>query len=397
MSKLSVSDKIVLEAVFGMSGGYVLDFTNTSFAQFFDDLWIDIYDESYTEYGDSKANRLRSFWKLGSDAQVSSSLDALAEYITAKKLTGGCADVTDEQLAKVRAIALELAGSAAMSASGTPAAVSTEATVIKNLISIEIHEDIYAHIQRYLDTGDYFHAVDESYKVVREKLRELTGCEKATDVFNENALNNKHYEALFGRATPANAAEADFFRGIGYLHLGVQFLRNEKAHTLATFLEPNLAVHYISLASLAYDLITRHLSDTTVQEIEDLVKAKRTSYRTVGAFYDDFANGKWLQGLTLPAAMSSGSVRRLLKKKWLDKADLTRSWDESNLLFMRLELVVDEISEADIERLLDLPTKDSYGNDQEAGMWPFLEFVQQQHPNRISQRAKDRITEFASR
>lgn len=42
---------------------------------------------------------------------------------------------------------------------------------------------------------------------------------------------------------------------------------------------------------------------------------------------------------------------------------------------MRLELVIDEITEADLDRLLDLPTKGSYGNDQSAGMRQFLEFV----------------------
>ncbi len=57
--------------------------------------------------------------------------------------------------------------------------------------------------------------------------------------------------------------------------MGVQHLRNEKAHTPATPLEPNLAVHYILLASLAYDLITRYVSEDTIKELEDLVLTKR--------------------------------------------------------------------------------------------------------------------------
>lgn len=392
-----MADKTFLEAVLGMGGGYVLDFTNTSFAQFFDGFAIDIYEETYAEYGVSKANRLRMFWKLGSDPAVSSSLEGLADYVEAKKLSGGDVDVTDEQTNNIREIALRLTSSSSGPGPNTPGAITTEATVSRNLISIEIHDDIYSHIQRYLATEDYFHAVEESYKVVREKLRDLTGSEKSTGIFNENAQSDKHYAALFGKATPGNQAEADFFRGIGYLHLGVQFLRNEKAHTLATFVEPNLAIHYISLASLAYDLITRFVSDETIQEIEDLVAAKRKSYRTVRAFYSDFENGKWLQGLTLPASLSSASVRRMLKTKWLGEADLTISWDHSNLLFMFLELVADEMSEGDLDYLLDLPTKDSYGNNQEAGMWPFLEFIQDLYPERLSQRARDKIAEYASR
>lgn len=37
--------------------------------------------------------------------------------------------------------------------------------------------------------------------------------------------------------------------------MAIQFLRNEKAHTPAKKLDNNLAIHYIALASLAYDLI----------------------------------------------------------------------------------------------------------------------------------------------
>ena len=70
----------------------------------------------------------------------------------------------------------------------------------------------------------------------------------------------------------------------------------------------------------------------------------------------------------------------MLKKKWLEDADFTRSWNHSNVVLMQLELVAVELTPADIDRLLDLPTRDSFGNDQEAGMLPFLEFIEQQHP-----------------
>ncbi|WP_140404327.1 TIGR02391 family protein, partial [Bacillus pumilus] len=165
------------------------------------------------------------------------------------------------------------APSSAQQESGAPVTFTTEASVTANKIHIEIHEDIYNHIGQYLATGDYFHGVEESYKLVREKLREVTGKEKASDVFNNSAQSDAHYKALFGKAKPTTDAEADFFRGIGYLHLGVQHLRNEKAHTPATPMEPNLAIHYVSLASLAYDLITRYVSEDTINEIEAIVLA----------------------------------------------------------------------------------------------------------------------------
>jgi uncharacterized protein (TIGR02391 family) len=396
VARLTIADKTFLEEVLGMGSGIVLDFTNTSLAQFFDDLGVDIYDERFAEYGVSKANRLRTFWRLASDADASASLVALAEYLAAKRLAGASTDATDEQVAKIRGIARKLAegtfpGKNKVDESAT---IATDATVSRDLISIEIHEDIYGHIQRYLSIGDYFHAVEESYKVVREKLRELTGDEAASVVFNMNAESARHYKSLFGTTSPRDQAQKDFFRGVGYLHLGIQFLRNEKAHSLATFVEPNLAIHYISLASLAYDLITRHVAESTIAEIEGIITAKRRSYRSATAFYRDFDSGKWLEDLPMPATWKSASVRKLLKAKWLDEADLTRSYDSSNVVFMRLELVVDELTVDDIDRVLDLPTKDSNGHDQQAGMWPFLDFVLQRHPGKLSPRAKERLAEL---
>ena len=128
-----------------------------------------------------------------------------------------------------------------------------------NELNIEIREEIYTHIKSYLDNEDYFHAVEEAYKVVRSKLKELTKQEKASDVFNFNGENNKYYEQLFGEKfdnkTKQENPKYDFYRGVGYLHLAIQFLRNEKVHMLAHNLDKNLAFHYLVLASLAYSLI----------------------------------------------------------------------------------------------------------------------------------------------
>lgn len=112
MSRISVAHKVFLEEVFGMSTGYVLDFTNASFESLFRDIEIDIYDrEKYPGFGDSKAERMRGLWKWGSDAEVSSAVYAIVDYIEAKKAGGRWSkDVTDEQVARLRAIAGHLHG-----------------------------------------------------------------------------------------------------------------------------------------------------------------------------------------------------------------------------------------------------------------------------------------------
>lgn len=385
MSSLSIADKVVLEAVLGMSGGYVLDFSNDSFAEFFRDLDVDIYDEArYPGFGDSKANRLRALWRGGTDDEVAVSLRALIDFIDAKRITGFLSyEVNDVSMERVRTIAERLAAVHPPSAPETSAvSFTTEATVKENKIQIEIHDDIYAHIERYLATEDYFHAVEEAYKVVREVLRDKTGSEKATDAFKP-----ENQPAIFGHA-PTSLPEKDFFEGVKYLNMAIQFLRNEKSHTLATSIERNLALHYIALASLAYDLITRYVSDELITKIEDLVAETRRSY-SASRFYPAFEEGKWMEILTLPSELESSSVRRVLKDKWLGDADFTRSWDHSNIVLMRLELVADELTQDDLDRLLDCPTADSHGNSQEAGMLQFLEYIQQLDSAKISTRAAD--------
>jgi hypothetical protein len=63
-----------------MSGGYVLDFTNQSFAAFIKEtVSISIYDDKYAVHGDSKAKRLRAFWEIESDPIVAKVLGELIE------------------------------------------------------------------------------------------------------------------------------------------------------------------------------------------------------------------------------------------------------------------------------------------------------------------------------
>lgn len=65
-----------------MRKGYVLDFSNSSYAEFFRDYGIDIYHQRYQVYGDSKAKLMRGFWHVAPDNQVGQILDNLYRYIT---------------------------------------------------------------------------------------------------------------------------------------------------------------------------------------------------------------------------------------------------------------------------------------------------------------------------
>jgi len=80
MSSLKTIEKRVFEDLFGMANGYVLDFSNNTFAEFFRETAnIDIYTPKYDFNGDSKARRLRAFWETEPDALVGKVLAGLLE------------------------------------------------------------------------------------------------------------------------------------------------------------------------------------------------------------------------------------------------------------------------------------------------------------------------------
>ncbi|AIC29518.1 restriction endonuclease type II-like protein (plasmid) [Rhizobium etli bv. mimosae str. IE4771] len=81
MAQLSTTDMALIDKVFGMYGGYVLDFSNDRFAAFFNrDLKIDIYHDRYSIHGSSKGKHFRAFLETASDADVVRTLTALWEY-----------------------------------------------------------------------------------------------------------------------------------------------------------------------------------------------------------------------------------------------------------------------------------------------------------------------------
>jgi hypothetical protein len=81
MGALKYSEMRTIEDAFDMHGGYVLDFSNRTFSEFFDDeLRMDIYNQKYGMNGSSKANHLRSFIKAENEGTVARALRGLWAY-----------------------------------------------------------------------------------------------------------------------------------------------------------------------------------------------------------------------------------------------------------------------------------------------------------------------------
>jgi hypothetical protein len=81
MATLRFREKGILEEFLDMRSGYVLNFSDRTFAEFFRDFGIDIDDAQFLEgHSGSKANRLRSFWERAPDQLVGEILTELIEY-----------------------------------------------------------------------------------------------------------------------------------------------------------------------------------------------------------------------------------------------------------------------------------------------------------------------------
>lgn len=113
MAKLTTTDKQILEKLFGMGGGYVLNFSDKTFAEFFrDDMNVDIYQPEYQYASGSKANRMRGFWLAAEDGLVAKSIDQLLIYIDTQIAVERlkAEDYSKDLIERARAISNRLAG-----------------------------------------------------------------------------------------------------------------------------------------------------------------------------------------------------------------------------------------------------------------------------------------------
>ena len=76
MSSLKSYEKIIFEKLFDR-GGYVLDFNDRTFAEFFREFSININLPKYQINGTSKMKRLRAFWEIEPDTIVGNVFDGL--------------------------------------------------------------------------------------------------------------------------------------------------------------------------------------------------------------------------------------------------------------------------------------------------------------------------------
>jgi Restriction endonuclease len=88
MGNIRTVDMMLLDDLFEMHGGYVLNFSDRTFARFFaEELNLDIDDPAYSKNGSSKAKRLRCFLQIVDNATAIRALKALWGYREARRMS----------------------------------------------------------------------------------------------------------------------------------------------------------------------------------------------------------------------------------------------------------------------------------------------------------------------
>ncbi len=88
MAELKYKEKFLIEKLFDMQTGYVMDFSNRTFENFiYDSIGINIYDDKYFYASGSKANRLRGFFTEESSYKVGELLFSLLDYWHTKAIS----------------------------------------------------------------------------------------------------------------------------------------------------------------------------------------------------------------------------------------------------------------------------------------------------------------------
>jgi len=111
-----------------------------------------------------------------------------------------------------------------------------------------LHPEIYAKCHELYEKGAYPEAAEKGFKVVRDRLRKLTGHETGSEAFGKGKLHIK--------GAAASNVDGDFNEAVKFLTMAIDRFRNEKSHTSdAKMDDPVRAYEYLRLSSLAMNLL----------------------------------------------------------------------------------------------------------------------------------------------
>lgn len=111
-----------------------------------------------------------------------------------------------------------------------------------------LHDEIYAKCRSLFEKEEYPEAVEKGFKVVRDRLRDLTGHETGSKAFGSGKLHIK--------GAVAQNVDPDFNEAVKFLTMSIDMFRNEKSHTSNAMIDdPQRAYEYLTVSSLAMNLL----------------------------------------------------------------------------------------------------------------------------------------------
>lgn len=111
-----------------------------------------------------------------------------------------------------------------------------------------IHPEILNKCLSLYESGAHAEAVEKSFKIVKDKLRALTGYESGADAFGKGKLHIKGASAI--------NVDDDFNKAVQFLTMAIDMFRNEKSHTSDAKIEDLVrSYQYLAMSSLALSLL----------------------------------------------------------------------------------------------------------------------------------------------
>jgi len=124
----------------------------------------------------------------------------------------------------------------------------SDKVTIDNRSLYVIHPEVESKCMNLYNSGAHAEAVEKSFKIVKDKLRTLTGYESGSEAFGKGKLHIK--------GASAENVDSDFNKAVQFLMMAIDMFRNEKSHTSDAKIEnPVRAYQYLAMSSLALYLL----------------------------------------------------------------------------------------------------------------------------------------------
>jgi hypothetical protein len=267
MSTLTTIEKKLLENLFQMKSGYVLDFSDKSMERFFKESWdISVYDKKYDlDFpSKSKANRLRGIWNIENDTVTSTIVSALIDIAEINILNSGreISTVEKDIITKARGtvVRLLLGGINPNEIPKEVQEIKNKSEIIKKLNeldvkTLEINKRIYlltvlfsyyeAVVTTYVGEEMFYftYGIDDlntHFKILRKKILEIIDSQ---ETFNE--LKEIDFYSYFILPVQSLYSMPDYVDGIWKNHMFPKLIDFREAIINKNLFENNLEPHQV--------------------------------------------------------------------------------------------------------------------------------------------------------